>query len=104
MFSMRLSIKSSFLLFLPLAFGIATTNEVIGADAEIRILSWNISDDAFVSDPAKFTALLLRSDPDMLLLDEVAPSASADQLRKTLVNLRPGDDNNWHIDVGRSGG
>ncbi len=69
-----------------------------------RILSWNVSDDAFVSHPAEFQALLRRANPDILLLDEVAPSASAGQLRNAIDGLRAGDDRDWNIDVGKSGG
>jgi hypothetical protein len=70
----------------------------------IRIMSWNISDDAFVSNPAAFGALLRRADPDILLLDEVAPAADAQQLRRTLTGLRPGNEAAWHINYGVSGG
>lgn len=55
----------------------------------IRVLSWNISGDAFVSKPREFRSLLRWANPDVVLLDEVAPTASEDELRKSLDDLRP---------------
>jgi endonuclease/exonuclease/phosphatase (EEP) superfamily protein YafD len=46
------------------------------ADEAIRILSWNISNDAFVAEQQKFQSLIRWADPDVLLLDEVTPFAS----------------------------
>jgi len=69
----------------------------------VRVLSWNVSDDAFVREPATFRALARRADADILLLDEVSPSATAAQLRDALPELASADDA-WHIEVGASGG
>lgn len=70
----------------------------------IRILSWNVSSDAFVRDPAAFRALVLRAQPDLLLLDEAAPTTSAQQIRDALGGLDSTGGNAWHVDVGESGG
>lgn len=67
-------------------------------------MSWNVSDDAFVSEQRVFRSLLLWADPDVVLLDEVAPSASDEQLKKSLVALRPGEKETWKINIGVSGG
>jgi endonuclease/exonuclease/phosphatase family metal-dependent hydrolase len=69
----------------------------------VRILSWNVSDDAFVRDPAAFRALMRRADADILLLDEVSPATTDSQLRDALPETTS-DDDLWHIDVGASGG
>jgi len=70
----------------------------------IRILSWNISDDAFVATPAEFQSLLQWANPDVALLDEVAPSANIADLRLALANLQSNNDQSWNIDIGTSGG
>jgi len=78
-----------------------------GADRRegaVRILAWNISDDAFVRNPDAFAALVQRAGADVLLLDEVAPSTNEAQLREALVELAPEDGNGWYIDFGTSGG
>ena len=84
------------------ASGVADESAAIGEG--VRILSWNISDDAFVSEQQAFQSLLLWADPDVLLLDEVAPSADTGPLRKALAALRPDDDETWSVDIGASGG
>jgi endonuclease/exonuclease/phosphatase family metal-dependent hydrolase len=69
-----------------------------------RVLSWNVSGDSFAKDPAAFNALLRAAQPDILLLDEVDPSAKPSQLRAVLEGLESGTEDPWHIDIGRSGG
>ena len=69
-----------------------------------RVLSWNVSGDAFVSEPDAFSSVLSWAGPDVLLLDEVAPSVDAGLLRSMLERLLPGDNDDWHIDIGPSGG
>ena len=70
----------------------------------LRLLSWNVSSDAFVRDPASFRALLTRADADILLFDEVGPATTETQLRAALAGRRREGSNDWHIAVGRSGG
>ena len=72
--------------------------------AGIRIVSWDISDDAFVSEPQAFRSFLDWADPDIVLLDEVSPSANTEDLMQMLVALRPDADEAWQINVGASGG
>ncbi len=79
-------------------------DELPMANDGIRILSWNISDDAFVSEQQAFQSLLLWANPDVVLLDEVDPLADPEDLVKALAALRPGEDETWIIDVGKSGG
>lgn len=83
---------------LPAAADEPVTNE------PIRILSWNISDDAFVSQPSAFRSLMRWADPDVVLLDEVRPTADPDKLVEALAEIRPDDDRPWNVDVGASGG
>ena len=73
-----------------------------GGDA-VRVLSWNVSSDAFVRDPASFRALLTSADADILLFDEVGPDTTEAQLRAALARRRDGG-GDWHVDIGRSGG
>ena len=73
-------------------------------DEPIRILSWNISDDAFVSEPRAFESLLLWANPDVVLLDEVDPAADPGDLVNALAVIRPDEDLSWNVDVGASGG
>jgi len=82
----------------------ALADERPAADGEIRILSWNISDDAFVAEQEEFQSLLLWADPDVVLLDEVAPSADLGKLHLALAGLRSGGDEAWNVDLGISGG
>ncbi len=89
---------------LVLAFGMTVADELSEYVARVRILSWNISDDSFVTHPAEFRALVLRANADVLLLDEVSPLADIDRLNDVIANLRSKDDEPWHVSVGASGG
>jgi len=73
-------------------------------DSRFRILSWNISEDAFVQHPQAFAGILRRADPDILLFDEVAPNVKASKLQSVLDDLPLVDGEDWHIDIGISGG
>lgn len=68
-------------------------------------LSWNVSGDSFTSHPDEFRALLASASPDLVLLDEVAPNTSAEQLRAVLPPSAndPANDG-WQISIGSSGG
>jgi len=70
----------------------------------IRVLSWNISSNAFVRQPADFQALLRWADADVLLLDEVRPVADVEKLRKVLADVQSERGPGWNIDYGISGG
>ena len=69
-----------------------------------RVLSWNISEDAFVENKTEFQALVAINQPDILLLDEVHPSATEKLLREALPQTGAKSDQNWFIDFGHSGG
>lgn len=102
---MKSNIRSKWvLLALALAGGLTAADEPSIRQPAVRVLSWNVSGDAFVSHPAAFAALIRRADPDVLLLDEVSPSADAGKLGKVLEGPRSGDAETWHIDFGSSGG
>lgn len=83
---------------------LAASNTPPASDEVIRVVSWNISDDAFVSEQQAFRGKLLWANPDVVLLDEVAPSADIDVLMKSLEALQRGDIENWNVVVGASGG
>ena len=96
----------SLLIVLTLAFAssLVLADEHAAVESGFRILSWNISDNAFEEEPKEFLSVLRWADPDIVLLDEVSPSANLDDLHAALSALRPGDDDAWHISVGASGG
>jgi hypothetical protein len=81
-----------------------STSGACAANDTFRILSWNISDDAFVAEQSDFQTLLRWGDPDVVLLDEVAPTADPSELIRALTGLRSGDDRSWNVDLGLSGG
>lgn len=91
-------------LLITLTLGLSVAVELEAADESFRVLSWNISGDAFVNEQSDFHALLRWGDPDVVLLDEVSPSADLLELTKALTDLREDDDNTWHINFGSSGG
>jgi len=64
--------------------------------ASVRVMAWNVEDDAFVRNPAVFEALARRERADILALDEVDPSTNESQLRVALPHA--------HLDVGESCG
>ena len=84
------------------ASGVADERATVGEP--IRILSWNISDDAFVSEPRAFRSLLLWANADVVLLDEVDPDADPEDLADAFAIIRPDEDQPWNVDVGASGG
>jgi Endonuclease/Exonuclease/phosphatase family len=92
------------LLAVAVACGMAVADELSEHVAGVRILSWNISDDSFVTHAAEFRALIFRANADVLLLDEVSPSAKIDRLNEVIANLRSEDDKPWNFSVGVSGG
>jgi len=73
-------------------------------DETIRVLSWNISGDAFVAEQSEFRSLLRWGNPDVVLLDEVSPRADPAELKNALTNPRTGDDDAWSVNFGTSGG
>jgi hypothetical protein len=102
---MRLPIRTtSAILILAIVSACSVASKPQAADDSIRILSWNISDDAFVSEQQEFQALLQWADADVVLLDEVEPSASDAELMKSLDALRSDKKEPWTINTGVSGG
>lgn len=97
-------LAASTILVLAIANAFSVADEPQAADENVRILSWNISDDAFVSEKREFQSLLLWADPDVILLDEVEPPVREEELMKSLGTLRPGTDETWTINIGVSGG
>lgn len=91
-------------MILPFAFGLSLVDDLAAADEKFRVLSWNISGDAFVAEQSEFRSLLRWGDPDVVLLDEVSPSADPSELTNALAGLRPDNDNTWHVNFGTSGG
>ncbi len=73
-------------------------------DQTVRVVSWNISGDAFATHKESFRAIMQHTNPDVLVLDEVLPSTDAAQLRDALAGIDPLDDQPWNVDFGASGG
>ena len=49
-------------------------DELAPIDERIRVVSWNISGDAFASEPQAFESLLRWANPHVVLLDEFFPA------------------------------
>ena len=102
---MRFSIGSVWiLLVVALAGPSSWAGEGAPGDERIRIVSWNISDDAFVSEPRAFQSLLLWANPHVVLLDEVSPAADPESLLNALTLIRPDEEEPWNVSIGASGG
>lgn len=71
-------------------------------DGEFRMLSWNVSGNAFDRQPAVFGGLMAWADADIVLLDEVSPHSDIDAL-PALMRRATGDDS-WFMHSGDSGG
>ncbi|MEM1173311.1 MAG: endonuclease/exonuclease/phosphatase family protein [Pseudomonadota bacterium] len=67
--------------------------------ATFSVLSWNISEDAFSRQPDAFAKTLAWADADIVILDELHPTADVEVFREQL----PGEAD-WNIYVGTSGG
>lgn len=92
------------LLALALASALALADEHPANADGFRVLSWNISNDAFENEAEEFSSILRWANPDVVLLDEVSPHADPEKLRAALERLRPGDEESWNVSVGVSGG
>ena len=101
---LEFNIFPSLLLATTFLAGLANADEQSSVESRTRILSWNISDDAFASHAKEVQALLFRWSPDLLLLDEVSPSVTVDQLRRPLEGISLDVESEWHVDIGKSGG
>lgn len=73
-------------------------------DQGLRVLSWNVGEDAFVDRMSEFYKLIDYIQPDILLLDEVKPTSNETLLRDALADPDNKLEMIWHIDFGGSGG
>jgi len=102
---MKSSLSWVWICLLPLlGNGAVLAGEVSPAAPGFRVLSWNVSVDAFVREPARFGGVLTWAGADVLLLDEVAPAADTARLLALLDGPGDGGKPAWHIDRGVSGG
>jgi endonuclease/exonuclease/phosphatase family metal-dependent hydrolase len=99
MFNLVFATLLGFFLFVP-SFAKATER----ACGPLRVLSWNVSLDAFEDEPVIFHALLTWAAPDLVLLDEVDPQANLGIVRDALAALTPDRSENWTVSIGASGG
>lgn len=95
----NLSLRWALALLLGFIAGPVLADQPLESGTTLRILSWNISEDAFVAHRSEFLALVRHARPDILLLDEVAPAAGNDQLQAALP-----EGYHWHTHFGISGG
>ena len=88
--------------FILLAFTVACefsiADEPAAQDSGLRVLSWNVSSNAFVRQPDDFQALLRWADADIMMLDEVRPNADAGKLREVLADVQTGNETAWNIE------
>jgi hypothetical protein len=82
----------------------SAANEQRASDDSFRVLSWNISGGAFVSEQADFDSILRWSNPDVVLLDEVLPMVDENELVKSLDTLNTGAKEAWTVNTSASGG
>jgi hypothetical protein len=87
-----------------LTISLSAVDVLAANDSSFRVLSWNISGDIYVSKQSEFRSLLKWSDPDIVLLDEVTPSADPMKLTNALTGLRSDDHTVWNINFSKSGG
>jgi hypothetical protein len=90
------------LLGLALLFAPGGTGQVMGP--AFRVLSWNVSGRAPGERPAIFRGHVRLADPDIVLLDEVDASLSAQAFGEQLRGARPSDARPWHLVMGLRGG
>jgi endonuclease/exonuclease/phosphatase family metal-dependent hydrolase len=102
---MTSSLRVSLIMLLVATYcSIALADGASNGSSGVRVLSWNISDDAPARDQKTFVGILRRANPDILLLDEVAPTVDIERLQRILGELPSAPGDAWHIDVGASGG
>ena len=68
------------------------------------MLSWNISEDAFVAEADEFRQIVEWANPTVMLLDEVAPNASHEELRQAMPSALADGPDSWTLSFGTSGG
>ena len=68
------------------------------------MLSWNVAETAFVRDVDAFRGHLAQARPDILLLDEVLPTAAGTPLADALAPIGSAHAGEWQLVVGDSGG
>ena len=95
---------ASLVLAVTLTISLSTVDVHATDDSSFRVLSWNISGDAYVNQRSEFRSIVKWGDPDIVLLDEVSPSAAPVKLMDALKGLRSDDDTVWNINFGKSGG
>ncbi|MEZ5438689.1 MAG: hypothetical protein R3F12_10110 [Lysobacteraceae bacterium] len=72
-------------------------------ESAIRVLSWNVSHDSPVRDPEAFRSIVASSGANILLLDEMEPTVTEQQIRAALPESDAAD-GHWYISHGSSGG
>lgn len=71
---------------------------------QLRVLAWNVGENAFVRDVAAFRAHVTRARAELLLLDEVHPSVAGTPLADALAPVGQEGVGAWHFVTGESGG
>jgi hypothetical protein len=72
------------------------------AGTQLRVLSWNVARERFFAEPSRSARLLQLADPDVLLLDEMDPAVTANELAGFLDRALPGSP--WQVVLGREAG
>lgn len=71
---------------------------------DFRVVSWNVSAEAFFAKAAGFRAMLQLVDADLFLLDEMDDGRSVDDVTGVLRGLRGETDTRWQGVIGEGGG
>jgi endonuclease/exonuclease/phosphatase family metal-dependent hydrolase len=74
------------------------------ADGTFRVLSWNVSGEAFSEHAGEYRKILELLDPDILLLDEVDGRETPEDIVAVLRGIRGSSDTAWHVTIGAGGG
>lgn len=72
--------------------------------ASFRVLSWNVSGWNMLEQTEVFRRIIAAAEPDLLLLDEVAPGLSADSVRTLLFGRGQARAEAWTVAYGTAGG
>lgn len=71
---------------------------------DFRIVAWNISDQAILTQPAGFSRILTALNPDVIMLDEVSSVCKEADIFAILPEKSSGEKSDWHIVFGKGGG
>lgn len=81
---------------------LAPADSVARQSGQVRVLAWNVSGTRPREEPVAFGRVMAALAPDVILLDEVWETVTAEAIHELLVRI-PGE-GPWNVHVGQSGG